>query len=305
MKKNILFAFVTILVLVLLIIGGFFKIPDSNSKKPQVVTTLFPFFDIARYIGKDKIDVSLLLPPGVEAHSFEPKPSDIIKINQADIFIYTGEILEPWVGDIVKSLTDNSITIINASQGISLIQETENGSLAMDPHIWLDFTNMIKISQIIGKAIISKDPKNASYYQKNTNEYISSLRQLDLSYKKTLATCKTRDIVYGGHYAFGYLVNKYHLNLISAYSVAPDSEPSAQDIAGLIDQIKKDNIKYIYYEELVSPRVAQTLADETGAKILLLNPAHNITKKDYENNATFDSIMKYNLENLKVGLQCQ
>jgi zinc transport system substrate-binding protein len=154
------------------------------------------------------------------------------------------------------------------------------------------------------KALTEKDPVNASFYQKSADEYKNKLAQLDNQYKSGLAKCESKEIVYGGHYAFGYLGKRYGLAYESAYGISPDSEPSAQDLAKLIEQIKKEKIKYVFFEELVSPKVAETLAKETGAGLLLLNPAHNLTKEDFENNVSFLSIMEKNLINLKTGLGC-
>jgi zinc transport system substrate-binding protein len=114
--------------------------------------------------------------------------------------------------------------------------------------------------------------------------------------------CSSKEIIYAGHYAFGYLTKRYGLEYFAAQGVSPDSEPTAADLINLVNQIKKDNIKYIFYEELSSPKIAQTLSDETGAELLLLNAAHNISKEQLEQGATFISIMKNNLTNLKIGL---
>jgi zinc transport system substrate-binding protein len=145
---------------------------------------------------------------------------------------------------------------------------------------------------------------NADYYQSNANEYISKIISLDIQYKETLANCESKEIIYGGHYAFGYLANRYNLKYFAAQGISPDAEPTALDMITLIEQIKSNNIKYIFYEELSSSKVAETIANETNANLLLLNAAHNVTREDIENNVSFITIMKENLENLKTGLQC-
>ncbi|MCL5431829.1 MAG: zinc ABC transporter substrate-binding protein, partial [Patescibacteria group bacterium] len=117
--------------------------------------------------------------------------------------------------------------------------------------------------------------------------------------------CKIKDVVYGGHYAFGYLTKRYGLNYVAAQGIAPDSEPTANDMVNLVKQIKKNGIKYIFYEELTSPKISETLAKETGTQMLLLNAAHNVTKQDLNNGVSYLSIMRENLANLKVGLECQ
>lgn len=324
--KKILFAVgvAAIIVLGIYAISNIAQKSKNDSQKITIVATLFPLYDFAKNIGQDKVEVSLLLPPGVEAHSFEPRPSDIVKINETDLFIYTGKFMEPWAEDIIGGISKKDVMIVNASAGIELIkkeegrehetmQEHEHEESArqheyhngVDPHIWLDFDNAKIMIDSIAKAIAKKDPANADYYQKNAADYKNKLIKLDNEYKTALAKCQSREIVYGGHYAFGYVSKRYGMEYVAAYGISPNSEPSALDLIKLVEQIKKGNIQYVFYEELVSPKIAETLAKETGAKLLLLNPAGNLTKKDYENRATFLSIMKNNLDNIKIGLGCE
>lgn len=292
------------------------------SEKITIIATLFPQYDFAKIIGGDKTESTLLLPPGVEAHAYELKPSDITKINNADIFVYTGEFMEPWAHDIILS-ADKKVHVVDVSSGVTIVKDEsehetdtdheteehhedkhshEHGGI--DPHIWLDFTNAQIMAENIAKALIKVDPKNTKYYQNNLNEYQSKLTDLDNRYKKTLSVCRSRTIIYGGHYAFGYLAKKYGLNYVSAQGFSPDSEPTAQDMIALTEQIRKENINYIYYEELTSPKIAETLARETKTKLLLLNGAHNLSKEDYEEKATFISLMEENLGKLSTGLNC-
>jgi len=283
------------------------RVQKSNTGKTTVVTTLFPLYDFAKNIGQDKVEVSLLLPPGVEPHSFEPKPSDIARISEADIFIYTGKFMEPWAVDIIKGFSGRNIKVVDSSAGIKMIpavfHDADEPQGAFDPHIWLDFDNAKIMVDNIVQGLCEKDKANA-YYKKNGDEYKNALSNLDNRYRTGLANCKSKEIIYGGHYAFGYLAHRYGLQYLAAQGLSPDAEPTAQDLVKLVEQIKKNNIRYIFYEELTSPKIAETLAGETQAKMLLLNAAHNITKKDFENKVSFVSIMENNLRNLKIGLQC-
>jgi zinc transport system substrate-binding protein len=290
-----------------------FKVKNSDqlsaTKKIKVVTTLFPMYDFAKNIGQDKVDVLLLLPPGVEAHAYEPKPSDIVKINESNIFIYTGKYMEPWAEDVTKGLSNKNLKIIDSSLGLAMISSANNiesdSSNATDPHIWLNFNNDHIIIDAIAKALSEKDVDNKEFYLKNAEEYKTKLKQLDEQYSSVLGDCLRREIIYGGHYTFGYLAEKYNLQNFSAQGIAPDAEPSAKDLIKLVEQIKKDNLKYIFYEELASPKIAETLAAETGVKMLLLNSAHNLSKSDFLSNRSFLCIMEENLLNLKIGLQCK
>jgi len=307
MKKRILF-----LILVVAVLLAFFwlfnyrVVSNKIVGKVSVVTTLFPYYDLARTIGGDKADVSLLLPPGVEPHSFEPKPSDIFKINSADIFVYTGDFMEPWAKDILVGINNKKLSVVKAGDVVNLLNGSDEGlGSGTDPHIWLDLSNSENIVDAIASAFVKKDPQNSDLYIQNAHELKNELKDLDNGFKIGLSNCQTKTLIYGGHYAFGYLIKRYGLSYFAAQGLAPDSEPTAQDIARLISELKKDNIKYVFYEELSSPKIAETISEETGAKLLLLNAAHNISKDDMNKGVTFIDIMKENLINLRTGLQCQ
>jgi zinc transport system substrate-binding protein len=300
---------------ILLIVAGALYLATSSktasqvsSEKLTVVTTIFPLYDFAKAIGGERAEVSLLLPPGVEAHSFDPKPSDIAKINNASIFVYTGSFMEPWAEDIIRGANNKNLKVVDASTGITLIpgifHDEYEPAGANDPHIWLDMANDQRIVQTIAAAFSAQDPENIAYYETRAAAYQEFLKALDLQYQTTLANCVSREIVYGGHYAFGYLARRYNLEYLAAQGVSPDAEPTAQDLVNLVDQIKDNNIKYVFYEELSSPKIAETIAQETGAKMLLLNAAHNLSREDLAANKTFLQIMEENLNNLKTGLQC-
>lgn len=317
--KKILFAIgvVTIIVLGIYAVSNIAQKSKNDSQKITIVATLFPLYDFVKNVGQDKVEVLLLLPPGIEAHSFEPKPSDIVRINEADLLVYTGKFMEPWAEDIIKGISGKNVKVVDASSEIELMKEGEeheeeheeaeehrhehNG---IDPHIWLDFDNAKVMVDNIAKAMAEKDAANADYYQKNATEYKNQLTKLDNEYETALFECKTKKIIYGGHYAFGYLAHRYGLEHIAAQGFSPDAEPTAPDLINLVEQIKKDNIGYVFYEELTSPKIAEIIAVETKAKMLLLNAAHNLAKEDFENNVSFLSIMENNLKNLSIGLQC-
>jgi len=216
--------------------------------------------------------------------------------------------MEPWVEDIIKSLANKKLIVVDSSIGVKMIteiiQDQNNLKPSYDPHVWLDFANDKIIIKNITQALISYDSASKDYYSQNLSAYQNKLSDLDNKYSTTLAKCQTKEIIYGGHYAFGYLANRYSLKYSAAQGLSPNSEPSVQDLMKLVEQIKKDNIKYIFYEELSSPKIAQTLAGETSAKMLLLNAAHNITKDDFAKNISFLDIMEENLINLKAGLNC-
>lgn len=277
--------------------------PKSATGTLTVVTTLFPLYDFARSVGRDRVRVSLLLPPGVEAHSFEPTPADIVLISRADVFVFTGRFMEPWIDDILKGVANKNLKVVDASTGIALASGGPGEPAgAPDPHIWLDFDNAKKMVDKIVRGLSEKDPVHARYYAHNGDGYADTLDRLDGEYRAALASCKNREVVYGGHYAFGYLARRYGLTYTAAQGISPDAEPTGRDLARLVDEVKRRKIRFIFFEELASPKIARTIADETGARLLLLNGAHNISREDFEKKVTFVSIMRKNLKNLETGL---
>ncbi len=296
---------------------------DAKAKKLTVITTLFPLYDFTKNVAGDKASVLLLLPPGVEAHSFEPKAGDVLRVNMADFFIFTGKFMEPWADSLLKGVDNKRLFVVDASKGITLEEgrhQHHNHSHGkgekhqnykglnhgrIDPHIWLDLDNAEKMVTNILEGLETRDPDNKDYYRKNAGIYITKLVDLDKKYKKGFLTCKKNIFVHGGHFAFNYLAKRYNLEYISAYHGSPDSEPSPQRIVSMKRKIQENNIQYIYYEELIAPRLANVLARETSAKLLKLHGAHNISKEDFERNLSFIAIMEENLKNLKVGLECQ
>jgi zinc transport system substrate-binding protein len=285
----------------------------TGDKKLKIVTTLFPIYDFTRNIAGDKARVTLLLPPGIEPHSFEPKPGDMLGINNADIFIYTGKYMEPWVEGILKGLDrSDKLVIVDTSKGITLNEEKEDekdhdkhGHGKIDPHIWLDLSNAGKITDNILDSLIQKDAGNRDYYTKNAMAYKEKLKEMDAKYLETLSTCKRHTFIHGGHFAFGYLANRYNLQYIAAYHGSPDAEPTPKRLIELKNKMKQYDIKHIYYEELILPRVSEVISRETGATMLKLHGAHNVSKEDMDKGITFLAIMEENLKNLKVGLECQ
>lgn len=305
----------------------------AKDQKINVITTLFPLYDFAKHIGQEKAEVVLLLPPGVEPHSFEPKPEDLVRIQKADLFIYTGRFMEPWAEDVLRGFEKKNLIVIDTSHGISLREEKghpehrhgekhqhekphgskkDHGQQArkghhpeVDPHFWLDFDHAKKMVDAILEGLIQKDPAHREYYARNAEQYKSKLNDLDIKFKEVLSRCKKKVFVHAGHFAFGYLAKRYGLEYLAAYGFSPDAEPSPQKMVELTKTLKRHGLQHIYHEELIAPRVAEALARETGATLLKLHGAHNLTKDEFDRGTTFLSLMEENLKNLSIGLQCQ
>lgn len=321
-KKDTMFKRITLYCLGIILLGTQLVFGQSVKKPLQVVTTLFPLYDFTRQVGQDKVTVMLLLPPGVEAHTFEPKPSDIIKINKSDVFLFTNIYMEPWALDLIKGTTNTVLTVVDASQDIELMTDKDRVTDAeqhearhtdehhharhgKDPHTWLDLENAQIMVHTIASALAKKDPSNSMFYMANATAYNQRLADLDRRFKQTLSRCRQRIIVYGGHFAFGYFTRRYGLSYISPYAgFSPNAEPTPKAIADLIRTLKNSRTKYIYHEELLDPMVSRVIASETGAKLLLLHGAHNVSKDALKTGVTFTGIMEENLKKLKLGLEC-
>lgn len=290
----------------------------EEEKKLRIVTTLFPTYDFSRELTKEKAEVKLLLPPGVEAHSFEPTPRDIADINSADIFIYTGDAMEPWVQKLLKSISNKNLLIIDVSKGITLKEfesnehdhdhdkghEEHEHLHGKDPHIWTDPTMAKLIVGNIYEGLIQKDVNNKDFYEKNKEEYNLKLSDLAEKFDDLAKYSNKKEIISGGHFVFGYLMDHYGFTYHSAYeSFSPNAEPTPKQMKALKDAITEVGSKYVYFEELVDPKLAKILSDELGLKMLLLHGAHNLSKEELNKGVTYYDIMLKNIENLKLGLE--
>lgn len=310
-----------ILIIIMTIIVMCFKTESvvKNEEKLQIVATLFPQYDFAKQIVKDKADVKLLLNSGVETHNYEPTGKDMITIlSGSDMFLYTGTNLEPWTEKIVQNLESTNCKIVNVSDGIELItieefeerhinseilieehEEEHKHQEIYDGHIWQNPKNAVKMLDNVLKALCDIDPDNAEYYTKNAEEYRNQILELDGELGNIVNKSERKEIAVGGEFAYAYLVEEYGINFVSVYTNCGEGEdPSIAKVKSVIDYINKYNIPVVYYEELSEGTVAKMIAEETEAEPLVLYSIHNgDTKKD-----TYVSLMSKNLENLKKGL---
>jgi len=293
---------------------------EKAGQKPsvglQVVTTLFPLYDFARTIAGDKASVTMLLPPGVEPHTFEPKPEDMIRISHSGLFIYTNPQMEPWAETVIKGIDSRQLKVVNAGQRVqyrSVVvggdhrqadSEGKHDHKGLDPHAWLDFANAEIIVDAIVDGFVAADSVNEDYYRKNAGTLKSRLMTLDQRFRDGLKDCKSRKLLHGGHYTFGYLARRYDLDYQALSGISSDSEPSAARMVKLIKEIRSSGSKYLFAEELLSPRLTETLAKEASVGVLMLHGAHNLSRDEMGRGATFFDLMERNLENLQKGLGC-
>ncbi len=281
----------------------------------KVVTTIFSTYDFAKEIGKEKAEVKLLLPPGIEAHSYEPTPRDIADINNADVFIYTSKEMEPWVEKLLNSLSNKDLIIVDASKGIQMKEfnfddhkhehndeNHEEETHGVDPHIWTDPLMAISIVENIYQGFVSANAENKDFFESNKLAYTKKLNELDEKFTDLISKSKKREIISGGHFVFGYLINRLELTYHSAYeSFSPNAEPTPNQMKELKEAIKEVGTKYVYFEVLVDPKLAKLLSQELGMEMLLLHGAHNVSKEEIEKGLSYYDIMIQNIENLKLG----
>ncbi len=286
---------------VLLLIGFFVNIagciqPVESNGKIKVVATIYPLYEFSKRIGGDKVEVSILVPAGAEPHDWEPGPKDIIKIESARIFVYNGAGFEPWVEGTLKGIESKKLIIVDSSSGIPLV--LDNGS---DPHIWLDPISAEHQVDLIKDALIKSDPQNSEYYNTNAESLKKELVLLDEEIKYELGSSKKKVFI-TSHAAFGYFSRRYGLTQVSVAGLSPDVEPSPAKMVQIIEIARKNDIKYIFFETLVNPRLSEVIANEAGAKTLVLNPIEGLSQADMDRGKTYFIVMRENLKNLKIAL---
>jgi zinc transport system substrate-binding protein len=273
----------------------------ADSEKMQVVTSFFPMYDFSRNVGGDRVEVSILVPVGVEVHDWEPGTGDIQKVLSADIFVYSGLRVEPWIDSVKEAASSSQVVFFETSAGLDseLLAYAEGG---VDPHIWLD--------PIIAKHQVEKilegfkqvDPENANYYETNAIQYQAKLDVLDTEIRNALAPYTMREFI-SFHEAFSYFAKRY--GLTQTYLLPRgQEEPSPSDIALVIETAKAKNITVVYAEPLSDPSLAEEVARQIpNGRVLVLDPVEEVPLNEIQAGKDYLSIMRQNLSNLEEGLK--
>ena len=274
--------------------------------KIKVVASFYPLAEFAKQVGGNNVEVVNMTPPGAEPHDFEPSPQDIVNAYSSNLFIFNGSGFDPWAEKIRPELENKGVAVINMTEYFDLLkgveeheeaEEKDHEAEETDPHIWLDPVLAKKEVEIIRDALKKIDPINSELYESNATQYLTQLSVLDKKYKDGLASCNLRDLV-ASHGAFGYLAKRYALNVVSIAGFSPEEEPSPKRMAEIADLARSKKINYIFFETLVSPKLAETIAREIGAKTLVFNPIEGLTEDELEKGANYISVMEENLNNL-------
>ena len=271
----------------------------TGSGKTSVFASIYPLSYFVSEIGGDKVSVTTITPPGTEPHEYEPKPGDLAKIYKSNLLVINGINLEPWAEKIKSDLFVNGVSLVTASDGITLLSKGGQS----DPHIWLDPVSAQRIVLNIRDGLVKVDPENEKYYRSNTDNLIVRLIDLDNLYRKSLFNC-TQDTVIASHSVFGYLENRYKFKQDTLAGLSPDEEPSSQRIADLVSEIESKDIKIILTETLLSPKLSETLARETGATVQVFNPLESLTRDELNKHEDYFTIQDVNRNILISALQC-
>lgn len=296
--------FIVIFIIILIVVFAITRKPDrntyvseeDNSNVVKISASFYPLAEFARQVGGENVKVTTITPGATEPHDFEPSPKDILKISSSDIFIFNGAKFDPWADELISLLDKKSVKTINMTR--RLIPD------AKDPHVWLDPILAKKSSEIIRDELKLIDPTNNDVYDINTKKYTDELLDLDERYKSGLKNCDLRE-AFTSHGAFGYIADRYNINIISISGVSPDKEPSVKELAEITKLAKLKNVEHVFSEPLASSKLAETVANEIKAELLELNPVESITKEQEERGENYISMMDDNLSNLRKALKCK
>jgi len=289
------------------------KQAQGTDGRIKIVATIFPQYDFARAVAGGRADVSMLVRPGTEIHSFEPSPQDIISLRNADVFIYIGGDSDAWVGEILASIDAPDMKILRLIDHVdALDEETVEGMQeedeeeeegAKDEHIWTSPANAIILIRAIADAICEADPQNADIYRANAESYAEAVSKIGLEFREIVRTGERKKIVVGERFPFRYFADEYGLEYSAAFpGCAAESDASAATMAYLVRTMTDEKIPVVYTIELSNGNIARAIAEQTGAEVLTLHSCHNLTKSDFESGETYVSIMKRNALNLEKGL---
>lgn len=294
---------ISILLCALLIITtlGACASPAQDSGKIKIVTTVFPVYDFARAVAGDKAEISMLIQPGSDIHSFEPTARDIAEIQNSDLFLYIGGESDAWVEKILSATDISRVTVIKMVDSVTLIKDEHHG---FDEHIWMSPDNAAKMLEQIKTAISGIDAENTDYYAASAAAYTDKINSVEAAIHQVIAESDKKTIVVADRFPFIYFTEYYGLKYEAAFGGCEhDTDAPLNTVTSLIDTVKRENLTAVYRVELSNLSVANTVAAATGAKILELHSAQNISAEDFAAGVTYVDIMQKNTEALREGLK--
>ena len=281
----------------------------ESTQKPSIAASTFSLYDISKHLAGDGAEVFMILPFGVDAHSYELTPKEMIKINKSALVLYNGAGLEPWIKGF--SFKNRAVDMSKHVDLRELESDHEhshknahNSHHNIDPHYWQDPLNMIKAAEHIAKELAELFPQNRDLYMKNRDSYIGMLKKLDADYKKNLSSCKL-DTIIVNHDAFSYLAHRYGFHVEALSGLSPEAEPSAKNMMKIIEHVKEHKVGTLFFESFASDRAIKSIAKEAKVKVDMLQPLGNITADEAKANLSYEDIMRKNLQKISQALECK
>lgn len=287
------------------LVGAVPTLPVSGAPvgRLRVVASFYPLFEFSRAVGGERAIVRNLVPAGGEPHAYEPTPRDIVAFARSDVVVYNGLGFEPWLVRLLRQVPARVVRV-HASAGLPrLVAAADEARRRPDPHVWLDPVLAQRQVATIAAGLGRADPAGRAVYEANARAYRARLQALHDRYRRTLAPCRKQVFVVS-HAAFGYLAARYGLTQVAVAGLEPDAEPSPARIREILRVVRRHGVTVIYYETLVSSRVAATIAREVGARTLILNPIEGLTDEEVRRGKTYLAVMEDNLRHLAQGLDC-
>ncbi|MFY1067374.1 metal ABC transporter solute-binding protein, Zn/Mn family [Enterococcus sp. AD013-P3] len=300
--------------------------PATGDEKIKVVATFYPMYDFAKEVVGDEGEVSLLIPAGTEPHDYEPSAKDMAAISDADVLVYNLDEFETWMDNVKDNLNKDKTLVIEAGDEIDLLaasgdghdheeeedhdheaeeshdHEDEHDHDGKDPHVWTDPVMAIKEVQEIAKELGEKYPEKKATFDQNAAAYVAKLEKLDADYQAAFKDAKNKTLLVQ-HAAFGYLAHQYGLTQESIAGISPDQEPTPARLAELKHFVEDHGVSVIYFEENANSKVAETLSNETGVKLSVLNPLESLTNEQMKAGENYLSVMEDNLKALKESIK--
>ena len=289
---------------------------NLESDKLKVIATIFPQYDFVRAVAGDKVDLKMLLSPGVESHGFEPTLQDISDIEKSDLFIYVGGESDEWVNNVLSTVNSSSLKTISLVDTVNTLkeeevegmEEDENGheedEHEVDEHVWTSPANAIKIVNKICDTLCELDAENSEYYRSNASEYVKNLEKIDDDFLEVVKNARVKTLVFAERFPFRYLTEQYGLKYYAAFKgCSSNFEPSLATINFLAQKVKDENLSMVLYTEFSNGSVADAICNMTGSTKAELHSCHNVSKEDFNNGVTYLELMERNVEVLREALK--
>lgn len=293
----------TLMLAAAVLVAGCRTEPAVTAGTVTVVASFYPLAEFARRVGGPRVTVRTLVPAGVEPHEYEPSPREMATLHDAGVIIYNGAGFEPWLDKVLPGSTG---VLVNATAGIPLLMASTEGGhqTGTDPHVWLDPLLAQRMVAKIAAGLSRADPAGRAEYDAGAAAVIADLQTLHRKFSETLKGCREREFI-TTHAAFGYLAKRYSLEQIAISGLSPEADPSPRRLKELVQLARERGIRVIYTETLISPRTAQALAGELGARVEVLNPIEGLTGRELQQGKNYFTVMYENLTHLAAGLHCR